>query len=110
VLAEEHGDKYVNVSEPERREFFRQYGLQKELDKIKSDLKEFRVEFNNWFSETSLYESKKVIEVLATLDEKGETYELDGATWFRSTTYGDDKDRVLIKNDGTYTYLTPDIA
>jgi arginyl-tRNA synthetase len=110
VLAEEHGDKYVSVSEPERREFFRQYGLQKELDKIKSDLKEFRVEFNNWFSETSLYESKKVIEVLATLDEKGETYELDGATWFRSTTYGDDKDRVLIKNDGTYTYLTPDIA
>ncbi|MDV2684560.1 arginine--tRNA ligase [Alkalihalophilus lindianensis] len=110
ALAEEHGDKYVSVSEPERREFFRQYGLQKELDKIKSDLKEFRVEFNNWFSETSLYESNKVIEVLDTLDEKGETYELDGATWFRSTTYGDDKDRVLIKNDGTYTYLTPDIA
>ncbi|MEC2073532.1 arginine--tRNA ligase [Alkalihalophilus marmarensis] len=110
ALAEEHGDKYVNVSESERREFFRQYGLQKELDKIKSDLREFRVEFDHWFSETSLYESNKVIEVLETLDEKGETYEQDGATWFRTTTYGDDKDRVLIKNDGTYTYLTPDIA
>ncbi|WP_100374221.1 arginine--tRNA ligase [Bacillus sp. FJAT-45037] len=110
VLAEEHGDKFVDVTASERRDFFRQYGLQKELDKIKEDLKEFRVEFNSWFSETSLYESNKVIEVLDTLEEKGETYENEGATWFRSTTYGDDKDRVLIKNDGTYTYLTPDIA
>ncbi|GAE26851.1 arginyl-tRNA synthetase [Halalkalibacter wakoensis JCM 9140] len=110
ALASEHGDQYVHVSEEERHTFLRQYGLEKELEKIKVDLKEYRVEFDNWFSETSLYESEKVTETLKVLAEKGETYEEDGATWFRSTTYGDDKDRVLIKNDGSYTYLTPDIA
>ncbi|MDT8860480.1 arginine--tRNA ligase [Alkalihalobacillus sp. MEB130] len=110
ALAAEYGDKYANVSEDERHTFFRQYGLEKELEKIKVDLKEYRVEFDNWFSETSLYETEKVTETLQVLAEKGETYEEEGATWFRSTTYGDDKDRVLIKNDGSYTYLTPDIA
>ncbi|WP_100405757.1 arginine--tRNA ligase [Bacillus solitudinis] len=109
-LVKEYGDKYLNVPESERLAFFREYGLNKELDKIKHDLREFRVEFNNWFSETSLYKTGKVEETLALLKEKGETFEEDGATWFRSTTYGDDKNRVLIKNDGSYTYLTPDIA
>ena len=109
-LAAEHGDRYVNESEEVRLTFFREYGLEKELAKIKRDLKEFRVEFDNWYSETSLYTSGKVEETLQTLKEKGETFEEGGATWFRSTTYGDDKDRVLIKNDGSYTYLTPDIA
>jgi arginyl-tRNA synthetase len=110
ALAEEYGDKFVQVPEEERHAFLRQYGLEKELEKIKVDLKEYRVEFDQWYSETSLYESGKVIETLNVLNEKGETYEEEGATWFRSTTYGDDKDRVLIKNDGSYTYLTPDIA
>ncbi len=109
-LAAEYGDRYVNVNEEERRTFFRTYGLEKELEKIKSDLMEFRVRFDHWFSETSLYESGKVEETLNLLKEKGKTYEEEGATWFRSTEYGDDKDRVLIKNDGSYTYLTPDIA
>ncbi|MCM3760030.1 arginine--tRNA ligase [Alkalihalobacillus oceani] len=109
-LAEEYGDKFVHVSEEERHAFLRQYGLEKELDKIKQDLREYRVEFDNWFSETSLYESGKVEEALEVLKQKGKTYEQDGATWFKTTEYGDDKDRVLIKNDGSYTYLTPDIA
>ncbi|NEU30448.1 arginine--tRNA ligase [bacterium LRH843] len=109
-LADEHGDKFVHVSEEERHAFIRKYGLEKELDKIKQDLREFRVEFDNWFSETSLYENNKVVETLNVLKEKGETFEEGGATWFRSTAYGDDKDRVLVKNDGTFTYLTPDIA
>ncbi|WP_216830096.1 arginine--tRNA ligase [Alkalihalobacterium elongatum] len=109
-LAKEYGDRFVHVDEEERMEFFRAYGLKRELEKLKKDLSDFRVEFDNWFSETSLYTSGKVLETLKLLEEKGETYEQDGATWFRSTTYGDDKDRVLIKNDGTYTYLTPDIA
>ncbi|WP_017725947.1 arginine--tRNA ligase [Halalkalibacterium ligniniphilum] len=109
-LAKEHGDRYVHMQEEERLSFFREYGLNKELDKIKADLAEFRVHFDNWYSETSLYTTGKVEETLNVLKEKGETYEKDGATWFRSTTYGDDKDRVLIKNDGSYTYLTPDIA
>src|SRR5690606_4375280 len=64
----------------------------------------------NWFSETSLYKDGKIEAVLKVLDERGYIYEKDGATWFKSTEFGDDKDRVLIKKDGSYTYLTPDIA
>lgn len=90
--------------------FFRDYGLKKELEKLRNDLQEFGVSFDEWYSETSLYTTGKVESTLALLAEKGETYEKEGATWFKSTEYGDDKDRVLIKNDGSYTYLTPDIA
>ncbi|MBB6283054.1 arginine--tRNA ligase [Geobacillus subterraneus] len=109
-LADEYGDRFVHVDEEERLAFFREYGLRYELDKIKNDLAAFRVPFDVWYSETSLYESGKIDEALATLRERGYIYEQDGATWFRSTAFGDDKDRVLIKQDGTYTYLLPDIA
>lgn len=109
-LAEEFGDKYVNVGEKERQEFFRKYGLDFELAKLKKDLEDFRVPFDNWFSETSLYTDGKIGIALDKLRSNGHVFEEDGATWFRSTTFGDDKDRVLIKNDGSYTYLTPDIA
>lgn len=109
-LAEKEGDRFVKMDENERLEFFRQYGLEKEIEKIKQDLNDYRVIFDEWYSETSLYTSGKVSEVLKKLQERNETYEKDGALWFRSTAYGDDKDRVLIKQDGSYTYLTPDIA
>src|SRR5699024_1004932 len=66
--------------------------------------------FDNWFSETTLYGSGKIENALNKLRENGHVYEEDGATWFRSTTFGDDKDRVLIKKDGSFTYITPDIA
>ena len=109
-LAEEFGDKYVHTSEVERQEFFRQYGLDYELAKLKKDLEDFRVPFDNWFSETSLYKDGKISVALDKLRANGHVFEEGGATWFRSTTFGDDKDRVLIKNDGSYTYLMPDIA
>ncbi|KUP04078.1 arginine--tRNA ligase [Bacillus coahuilensis p1.1.43] len=109
-LADEFGDKYVEVDEKERYDFFRSYGLKYELEKLKKDLEMFRVPFNVWYSETSLYENGKIDEALDVLKENGHVYEEEGATWFRSTTFGDDKDRVLIKNDGSYTYLTPDIS
>jgi arginyl-tRNA synthetase len=109
-LADEYGDRYVHMDEQERLAFFREYGLNYELDKIKKDLADFRVTFDVWYSETSLYHNGKIDQALATLRERGHIYEKDGATWFRSTTFGDDKDRVLIKQDGSYTYLLPDIA
>ncbi|WP_203248411.1 arginine--tRNA ligase [Sporosarcina beigongshangi] len=109
-LAAQFGDKYVNVSEQERYDYFRKYGLDFELAKLKKDLADFRVSFDVWFSETSLYEDGKIDVALDKLRANGHIFEEDGATWFRSTTFGDDKDRVLIKNDGTYTYLLPDIA
>ncbi|MBN9975216.1 arginine--tRNA ligase, partial [Listeria monocytogenes] len=74
------------------------------------DLEEFRVSFDEWFSETSLYEENKVLPALERLRENGYIYEQDGATWLRTTDFEDDKDRVLIKSDGSYTYFLPDIA
>ncbi|GAB6934994.1 MAG: arginine--tRNA ligase [Bacillota bacterium] len=109
-LAREHGDALLKLPDEERLAFFRRYGLEKEMAKIKRDLADFGVRFDVWYSETSLYESGKVEAILNELAERGHTYEKDGAVWFRSTAFGDDKDRVLVKSDGTYTYLTPDIA
>lgn len=109
-LVAEKGDALLSLSPEDRAVFLRKYGLEKELAKIKRDLGRFRVGFDIWYSETSLYENGLVEASLKDLRDKGQIYEQDGATWLRTTEYGDDKDRVLVKNDGTYTYLTPDIA
>ncbi len=80
------------------------------LEIIKQTLAKLDVVFDEYFSESSLYATGAVTESLTALKVAGHCYEADGALWFRSTVLGDDKDRVLIKQDGTYTYLTPDIA
>ncbi len=109
-LAAEEGDRLLSLPEDERRAYFRTYGLKKELDKIKRDLGRFGVHFDNWFSETSIYEDNLIPPVLQELRDNGHIYEEEGATWLNTTPLGDDKNRVLIKNDGSFTYLTPDIA
>ncbi|MBN3524429.1 arginine--tRNA ligase [Paenibacillus apiarius] len=109
-LVDKEGDRLLQLAEEERAKYFRQFGLEKELDKIKRDLGRFGVPFDVWFSETSLYENGEVTKALDTLRATGHVYEEDGATWLRTTTFGDDKNRVLVKNDGSYTYLTPDVA
>ncbi len=73
-------------------------------------LEQMNIAFDTWFSERSLVHSGAILQTLADLEARGVVYELDGATWLRSTDFGDDKDRVLIKSDGEYTYLLPDIA
>lgn len=109
-LLEREGDKLAALSREERLAYFKSYGLEQELAKIKRDLARFNVTFDEWYSETSLYETGKIAPALAELQANGHIFEQEGATWLRTTPYGDDKDRVLIKNDGSYTYLTPDIA
>lgn len=109
-LAQAAGDMHLNLESHERLAFFRKYALERELAKLKQDLAEFRVSFDNWFSETTLYRDNKIQEVLTLFAEKDFTYQEGGATWFRTSSLGDDKDRVLVKNDGSYTYLLPDIA
>jgi arginyl-tRNA synthetase len=74
------------------------------------DLKAFEVEFDNYFLESSLYTTGKVDDTVKRLEQSGKTYEQDGALWLKSTDYGDDKDRVMRKSDGTYTYFVPDVA
>lgn len=109
ALAEECKDTYAEENE-ENLKFFKQKGIQFELDKIKRDLDNFRVHFDVWSSEQAIRDEGKVEEALKVLDEKGLTYESEGALWFSTTKFGDDKDRVLRKKDGSYTYLVPDIA
>ncbi len=109
-IKEELGDQFINVDEQEAITYFRKIGTEHELQKIKDILKEYRVLHDVWFSETSLYDENKVEPTIQKLKDRGYTYEADGALWFKSTEFGDDKDRVLIKTDGSYTYLTPDIA
>lgn len=109
-LAQAKGKELLEWTDTERFEFLRSFGLEKQLEQIKLDLNQFRVNFDVWYSETSLYETGKVEAVLEQLQERGSSYEEDGATWLDTVKYGDDKNRVLIKSDGSYTYLTPDIA
>lgn len=103
-------DQYKDTPLEESLSYFRKVGLEKETEKLRNDLKLFRVEFDVWSSEQSLYDRGLVQKSLDTLIKNGHTYELDGALWLRTTEYGDDKDRVLIKSDGSYTYILPDIA
>jgi len=86
------------------------FSYKKMLDLIKKDLEDFGVFFDTWQSEKDLYESGEVLKSINDLKAHDYIYEQDGATWFKSTAFGDDKDRVLIKKDGDYTYFTPDIA
>lgn len=98
------------MSDSERIEIFRKLGVDYEMRKLRQDLADFNIHFDNWFSETSLYDKGDIQAVLEKMNELGYTYEKDGATWLRTTDFKDDKDRVLIKQDGTYTYFLPDIA
>lgn len=109
-LKEEVNDKYVGKEDDETYTFFRTYGVKKELEKLQKDLLDFRVKFTMWSSETEIRKQGFVEKAVETLKEKGYLYENEGATWFRTTDFGDDKDRVIVKTDGSYTYLTPDIA
>lgn len=109
-IRDEVGDKYVNCSEEEVLDFFKAEGKRLEMQRIEKDLDYFRVGFDSWISELSIYQQGRVEKVMETMAEKGLTYEKDDAIWFRSTDFGDDKDRVLKKSNGLYTYLTPDIA
>lgn len=99
-----------DLDEEARIKTFRQLGVDYEMQKLRKDLADFNTHYDNWFSETTLYESGEIKQVLNKMTELGYTYEEDGATWLRTTDFSDDKDRVLIKKDGNYTYFLPDIA
>jgi arginyl-tRNA synthetase len=90
--------------------FLIDFAYKKILDEIKKDLEDFGVIFNQWVSERELYSRKEVQNALQKLRELGYLYEKEGALWFKSTAFGDDKDRVVVKSDGTYTYFASDIA
>ena len=108
-IIEKH-DKSLVALDDKNISFFSDFGTKYIMDGIRKDLLAFSVRFDSYYSQHKLSKSGKVEKVLKELKEKGFLYEKDGALWFSSTRFGDDKDRVLRKSDGTYTYITPDIA
>lgn len=104
------GDKYLSWGETERRKAFVEYGLPKNIDLMRRHLERYRIRFDNWFLESSLHESGYVAETVALLEQAGHTYERDGALWLRNTDFGAEKDEVLRRSNGFYTYYAVDIA
>lgn len=96
--------------DPDDREALGQRGVAEMVKGVAATLERFGVRFDNWFSERSLYEKGEVEEALGELEKRGHTYRSEDALWLRTTDFGDDKDRVLIRSSGEATYLTPDIA
>ena len=105
-----HGNAYLNKPFGECAAVFADFGKDTMLADIKKDLEDFGVRFDVWFSEKSLLADGTVQRSIEELKERGYAYERDGAIWLRSVTFGDDKDRVIVKKDGDYTYLATDIA
>ncbi len=108
-LRDEHGSKLREIEE-EAVEIAREFAYERVLAIIKRDLNDFGIEFDNWFSERTLHEEGRIEKAVETLREKGYIYEEEGATWFAASELGDDKDRVVIKSDGSPTYMGADIA
>ena len=109
-VVDARGEEFLERPLEESLPFFRTYAAGRILEQIKNELGEFGVTFDNFFSEKSLYDRNLVAAAVQTLKERGHLYEQDEALWFRSTEYGDDKDRVLMRSNGVPTYFTSDIA
>jgi arginyl-tRNA synthetase len=106
-----HSTAKVNpASEEERRQRRISFGLEKNIARMHADLARYRVHFDEWFRESELHRSGYVKETMDILKSRGHMYEKDGATWFRATDFGLDKDEVMIKSNGFYTYYAVDIA
>jgi arginyl-tRNA synthetase len=109
-IIDQNGDEFLNKPEEECLPFFRKFTKDNILKGIEKDLLEFRVTFDNWFSEESLYEDNSVEKAIDWLKDKGHIYEKDGAVWLKSSAFDDDKDRVIVKQSGEKTYFCSDIA
>lgn len=100
----------LGEGDSEQREEFRKRAVPMMFDEIQKSMKDFRVRFDVWFHENSLYQDSEVAKAIEELRSRGDIYEKDGATWFESTKHGDDKDRVIIKSNGEFAYFAADIA
>lgn len=105
-LYEHQQDRHIQAPES----YFSEYAKSAILAEQQEQLRQFGVQFDNWFPESQLHHQRRVDAVLERLIQSGKTYQKDGALWFRSTEYGDDQDRVLVKSDGRKTYFANDIA
>lgn len=109
VIKDRDGDKYLHMDESERLAILKEISLKEKLECLKRDLQAFNVNFDVWFSERTLH-PEAINDAVEALKKTGDIYEKDGALWLKSTAYGDDKDRVVIRDNGVPTYLAADIA
>ena len=109
-FADIHGDKYMDATEEERRAALVEFALPLNIDKMHANLDKYRIDYDVWFRESSLYNSGELEETLGLLKEKGLTYEKDGAIWYKATEHGGEKDEVLVRANGNPTYFAADIA
>ncbi len=109
-FAEINGDKYVETSSEERRKALVDYALPINIAGLERDLLKYRIKYDRWFRESTLHNSGAVKNIVEKLRENGYTYEQDGATWFKASEFGADKDFVLVRSNGLPTYVVPDIA
>lgn len=109
-IIEESGDKYLKMDEEERLTLFTRMAEDAMITQQKADLKDFAIEFDCWYSERGLHDSGKVEATIDRLGHSGFTYEKDGAVWLKSTAFGDDKDRALVRSNGKPTYIASDAA
>lgn len=107
---DENGSSLVNLTEEERKKALVEFALPKNIAGLERDLKKYRIVYDNWFRESTLHESGETMRIVDKLRETGHTYELEGATWFKATDFGVDKDFVLVRANGIPTYVVPDIA
>ena len=109
AFAEKYGDEFVDAGEGARRQALVDYALPQNIQGLHDDLLRYRVEYDNWFKESTLHENGAVGKVVELLKEKGATYEKEGAVWFKGEEYGSE-DFVLVRSNGVPTYVVPDIA
>lgn len=110
AFAAENGDRYVDADAKTRRDALVAYALPKNIEGLKRDLGKYRIQYDTWFRESTLHADGSVMEIVRKLRDSGYTYEQDGATWFKATEFGADKDFVLVRSNGIPTYVVPDIA
>ncbi len=109
-LVSEMGERYLDTPEEEALPFFRKFAGERILQGIRQDLEAFGVKHDHWFSEQSLHDSGELQRTIEALERNGYIYEEDGAKWFRSTAFGDEKDRVVVRANGMTTYFAADLA
>lgn len=105
-----NGDKYMHTDEAERRKALVAYALPLNIEGLERDLLKYNIKYDTWFHESTLHNSGAAKQVIDILTEKGYTYEQDGALWLKAEQFGCDKDFVLVRSNGLYTYIVPDIA
>lgn len=106
----QEGDRLAALVPEERVQYLRRWAAERLRQQQDQDLRDFGVVFDHFYFESTLYQERRTEETLEELRTRGLTYEADGAVWLRTSAFGDDKDRVLVKSDGTYTYFLPDLA